>query len=97
MVREVVNNLIVDLSGHYVDCTFGNGGHSINILKSLDNKGSLTALDKDIESVNIGIDFAASDERFKIIKSNFGNISKLLEKNSIDGIQIGRASCRERV
>ena len=88
MVREVVNNLIVDLSGHYVDCTFGNGGHSINILKSLDNKGSLTALDKDIESVNIGIDFAASDERFKIIKSNFGNISKLLEKNSIDGILV---------
>ena len=88
MVREVVNNLIVDLSGQYVDCTFGNGGHSINILKSIGSAGSLIALDKDIESVNIGKDFAASDERFKIIKSNFSNLSMLLEKDSIDGILV---------
>ena len=88
MVREVVNNLIVDLSGQYVDCTFGNGGHSINILKSIGSEGSLIALDKDIESVNIGKDFAASDQRFKIIKSNFSNLSMLLEKDSIDGILV---------
>ncbi len=88
MVKEVVNNLIVDSSGHYVDCTFGSGGHSINILKNLNNSGSLTALDKDIESVKIGREFASSDERFNIIRSNFSNISKLLESNSIDGILV---------
>jgi len=88
MLREVINNLIVDLNGHYVDCTFGNGGHSKSILSTLDKRGSLIALDKDIFSVNIGKNFSASDGRFKIIKSNFSNLSSFLEKDSIDGILV---------
>ena len=35
MVEEVVNNLIVDKNGGYVDCTFGTGGHSLEILKKV--------------------------------------------------------------
>ena len=79
MVEEVVNNLIVDKNGGYVDCTFGTGGHSLEILKKMDTKGSLTALDKDIQSINIGKDFFSSDKRFKIIKTNFSNLCAYLE------------------
>ena len=88
MVEEVVNNLIVDKNGGYVDCTFGTGGHSLEILKKMDTKGSLTALDKDIQSINIGKDFFSSDKRFKIIKTNFSNLSNHLEPGSLDGILI---------
>ena len=40
MVKEVINNLIFDKNGSYVDCTFGMGGHSAAILNSLDKQGN---------------------------------------------------------
>ena len=47
MVQEVIKNLLINNQGNYVDCTFGQGGHTAAILKNLGKKGSLTALDKD--------------------------------------------------
>ena len=53
MVDEVLENLIIDREGTYIDCTFGLGGHSIRILQTLSSGGMLKALDKDPESVKI--------------------------------------------
>ena len=44
MVEEVLENLVFKNNGTYVDCTFGAGGHSLEILKKLDSLGSLCLL-----------------------------------------------------
>ena len=35
MVNEVLENLVFEQNGKYVDCTFGAGGHSLEILKKI--------------------------------------------------------------
>ena len=38
MVDEVLDNLIFEQNGKYVDCTFGAGGHSFEILKKINEQ-----------------------------------------------------------
>ena len=47
LLEESIDFLIHDINGHYIDCTFGRGGHSQLILNKLSNKGFLTSFDKD--------------------------------------------------
>ena len=39
MKEEVVDNLVTNKSGIYLDCTLGFGGHAKRVLKELGNKG----------------------------------------------------------
>ncbi|WP_420885284.1 16S rRNA (cytosine(1402)-N(4))-methyltransferase RsmH [Candidatus Tremblaya princeps] len=47
MMQEVVDNLLTNTSGLYVDATYGAGGHSTALLGSLGPKGRVIALDCD--------------------------------------------------
>ena len=47
LLREAVDALAVKREGVYVDCTFGGGGHSREILQRLAGVGRLIALDRD--------------------------------------------------
>ena len=87
MVKEVIENLITDRRGIYVDCTFGGGGHSIEILKNLDNNARLIAFDQDKDVIN-NIK-KINDIRLEFINSNFRYISnylKYLVVEKVDGI-----------
>lgn len=89
LLNECIDNLHIKSDGIYVDATLGYGGHSEEILKKL-TTGFLYCFDQDIEAIK------ASQERlskvgnnFKIIKSNFANITEKLEEEGIskvDGI-----------
>ena len=41
LLKESINGLKIDDEGIYVDATFGGGGHSLEILRSLSKKGRL--------------------------------------------------------
>ena len=73
----------------YVDCTLGYAGHSGEILKR-DKKGWLYAFDQDVEAIEYSKEKLSSiGSNFEIIKSNFSNLKKELEKRGIkkvDGI-----------
>ena len=47
MLQTSINNLNIKKDGTYVDCTFGRGGHSKNILERIGTNGKLIAIDKD--------------------------------------------------
>ena len=49
LLEESVDFLINELDGHYIDCTFGRGGHSKLILEKISSKGYLSSFDKDPE------------------------------------------------
>ena len=88
MVEEVLENLVFKNNGTYVDCTFGAGGHSLEILKKLDSLGSLVSFDKDIQAtLNLPIEFIG-ETRFKLINDSFSNIKKYFQNDSIDGVLI---------
>ncbi|MGV0833331.1 16S rRNA (cytosine(1402)-N(4))-methyltransferase RsmH [Empedobacter brevis] len=67
LLKESVDALISNESGIYVDCTFGGGGHSREILNHLDQNGKLFSFDQDVDAVRNKID----DNRFELVEQNF--------------------------
>jgi len=88
MVDEVLENLVSKQNGRYIDCTFGAGGHSLKILKKLNQDGALTSIEKDkLATLNLSSEFT-DDIRFKLINDSFSNLNKLFKDSEIDGILI---------
>ena len=85
LLKETVNGLNIKEDGVYVDVTFGGGGHSREILKSLGPNGRLIAFDQDKDALLNIID----DARFLLINENFRYIKRFLRFHgvkSVDGI-----------
>ena len=78
MLHESIKALGIIPNGFYVDCTFGRGGHSKEILKKLNDDGRLLALDKDLEAVKEGKNI--KDKRFEIVHASFKDLTNILKK-----------------
>ena len=75
LLNEAVAALRILQGGHYIDATFGRGGHSRLILSQLSAQGSLTAFDKDPEAV---LEAATiSDPRFSIRHEGFNQLAQI--------------------
>ena len=77
LLNEAVEALAINPDGHYVDATFGRGGHSRLILQHLSPLGRLTAFDKDPQAVAAAQELAASDGRFSIRHQGFCHLGEL--------------------
>ena len=102
-VDEILEFLQIQPGQTGLDATLGYGGHTIEMLKCLDSKGVLYATD--VDSIELPKtqqrleDLGYGPEILKIRLMNFSNIDKIVEESGpLDFIlEIGRASCRERV
>ena len=84
LLNECIEGLNIKPKGIYVDATFGGGGHSKLIVKSLAG-GKLYAFDQD-EDASIN---DLKQDGFKLIKANFRNIKNFLRLEGVrevDGI-----------
>ena len=85
LLTQSVEGLRIEPGGTYVDATFGNGGHSREMLRALNEKGKLFGFDQDIEAYENGIE----DGRFTFIHGNFRHLKRFLkyyDVETIDGI-----------
>ena len=85
LLQETINALAIKPEGIYVDCTFGGGGHSREILKSLGEGGRLILFDQD-EAARTNV---PADERVLFIAQNFRHLQKFLRLHKyqqVDGI-----------
>lgn len=85
LLNETINCLNIKENGIYVDCTLGYGGHSEEILKRL-KKGKLFAFDQDENAIKYCCDKFKNYDNIEIIKSNFVNMRKELEKRGIEHV-----------
>lgn len=67
LLKQSVDDLVTNPDGVYVDCTFGGGGHSREILSRLSDKGKLFGFDQDLDALKNTIE----DSRFTLINQNF--------------------------
>ena len=81
MLHESIKALDIIPNGFYIDCTFGRGGHSKEILKKLNDDGRLLALDKDLEAVKEGE--TIKDKRCEIVHSSFKDLKDILKKKNL--------------
>lgn len=85
LLKETIDGLNIKPDGVYVDCTFGGGGHSREILKHLGKQGKLIGFDQDEDAFKNIID----DDRFIFVHSNFKylkNFLKFYNITKVDGV-----------
>ena len=75
LLSEAVEALHIQPGGHYIDATFGRGGHSRLILSKLSPDARLTAFDKDTEAVAEAMTIV--DSRFSIRHEGFSQLASL--------------------
>ncbi len=84
MLQACMEGLSIKPDGIYVDLTFGGGGHSLELLKRLEN-GHLYGFDQDEDAV----ENVPKDKRFTFIQANFRDLKKYLRLygvSQVDGI-----------
>jgi 16S rRNA (cytosine1402-N4)-methyltransferase len=85
MLKEAIDSLSIKPDGVYVDCTFGGGGHSREILARLNENGKLYAFDQDPDAkANL-----TADTRLVFIPHNFRHLARFLrlyQVQQVDGI-----------
>ena len=100
LLKESINGLKIDDEGIYVDATFGGGGHSLEILRSLSKKGRLVSFDQDPDSLSNSYDdsnFYFVNENFKYMKRflknlGFSKVNGILADLGISSFQINTAA-----
>jgi len=90
--KNVVDGLITDPEGLYVDATLGGGGHAAALLDALAPAGRVLGIDRDPEALAAARE-RLRDEieagRFRALHGNFGDLQELLDAEdavSIDGL-----------
>ena len=85
LLQEAIEYLRIDPRGVYLDCTFGEGGHSRAILKQL-TSGRLIALDRDGSAVEAGREkLAEYRDKLTLIHANFSSVAGLV-RTPVQGI-----------
>jgi 16S rRNA (cytosine1402-N4)-methyltransferase len=79
LLNETIDGLNLKVDSVVLDCTFGGGGHSLEILKRF-LKAKIIALDQD-KSV-----WKKNDARISFHNENFSNLDKVLKGEKVDGI-----------
>ena len=85
LLSEAVTALQVNPDGHYIDATFGRGGHSRLILSQLGERGRLTVFDKDPQAIEAAQALATQDPRVSVRHQAFRHLGEL-DANSADGL-----------
>lgn len=85
LLNEAVEALQIQPDGHYIDATFGRGGHSRAILERLSPAGRLTVFDKDPEAIAVADALAAADARVAVRHEGFAALATL-PPASADGL-----------
>ena len=75
LLNEAITALQVNPDGHYIDATFGRGGHSRLLLSQLSALGRLTAFDKDLDAVAEAQ--SIEDPRFSIRHQGFMHLGEM--------------------
>jgi 16S rRNA (cytosine1402-N4)-methyltransferase len=85
LLMPTVDGLDLQPDGHYVDVTFGGGGHSREILSRLSADGRLYGFDQDEDAERNIVD----DPRFTFVRSNFRYLQNWMRyygEEHIDGL-----------
>lgn len=75
MLEECLEGMNLQPTGHYVDVTFGGGGHSRAILDRLSDSGHLYSFDQDPDAAAR----AEETERFTFVASNFRHLERFMD------------------
>lgn len=84
LLNEMIEGVLTDPAGIYVDCTLGGGGHSLALSRRLAPEALLIGIDQDADAIR------AAGERLKdipcrhmLVRENFSRVSEVLDERGI--------------
>lgn len=83
LLKETIDGLCIKPNGIYVDCTFGGGGHSREILKRLGELGKLIAFDQDADALQ---NVPEAEKRVVFVQQNFRYLKQFIRLNGIEKV-----------
>lgn len=83
LLHETIEALSLKKGGVYVDCTFGGGGHSREILKHIGDDGKLIVFDQDADAKRNVPD----DNRVIFVPHNFRHLQRFLRLHKVDKVE----------
>ena len=88
LLDEVIEKLVTDLDGVYVDCTLGFGGHSNAILEKITKHGFLIGLDLDPYALNKAKEKLkkTGNKRFSVHHASYEKFPETLSRLGIDKV-----------
>ncbi|NLX86879.1 MAG: 16S rRNA (cytosine(1402)-N(4))-methyltransferase RsmH [Clostridiales bacterium] len=90
LLDRTIEYLKVVPGGVYVDCTLGGGGHSLEILKRLGEKGRLIGIDRDQNAIKAaGERLASFSDKAVLVHGNFRDIRRIVHGigiTAVDGV-----------
>lgn len=90
LYKEVIEKLVINRDGVYVDCTMGGGGHSLGILEAISEKGKLIAMDQDDAAIKYATEkLKKTGKNVDIYRDNFENLEMVIYmagSDKVDGI-----------
>jgi len=85
--EKVIEYLITDKSGIYIDATLGGGGHSERILEELNEGGRLLGIDRDEDSLKISQKrLRRFGKKVSFFQQSYSQIPELLKNLNLDKI-----------
>jgi len=85
MLQPCIDALAIKPDGHYLDATFGRGGHARAILACLSAEGRITVMDRDPQAIASAQALAAVDARVSVLHGNFADLLPSLPADHFDG------------
>lgn len=87
LVHEVLEYLLTDPAGVYIDGTLGGGGHCEVLLKNLDQSGQVIGIDRDIEAIRFCQGRIVNDRgRVRMVHGRFSEVDQILKRLKIDHV-----------
>lgn len=89
LCKAVLEGLITDRAGIYVDATVGGGGHADAILNILNEEGCLVGIDQDPDAIKRCRERFTDEPRFQVLEGNFRDLHALVAAigiETIDGV-----------
>lgn len=87
LLDECIDGLKIKEDGIYVDGTLGGGGHSLEIVKRLGEKGRLIAIDRDADALMAaGAKLHAHASKITYVHDDFKNCCTVLDELGIDEV-----------
>ncbi len=90
LLKETIENLNIKEDGIYVDGTTGGGGHALQVVKHLSDKGRFFGIDQDDAAIAAATERLADyAEKVTLIRSNYCQMKEVLSEygvEKVDGI-----------
>ena len=87
LLEETIENLNIKPDGIYVDGTLGGGGHALEVVKQLSDKGRFYGIDQDDAAIGAaGERLSDYQEKITLIRSNYCHMQTVLKERGVEKV-----------